>query len=268
MFNWPIPRILPGQPGSPEWLEEQRRKKEEEERRNKVEQGGFPEIPSYIGIPTPVTGDPRFIDPNKPSGGDGGGGGDDGSDTYSPPTEHERTGLDRLAEYMSMRGMPGQYTSSLNALEMLLSGKPTAGFSEYVEDPLRRGFESETLPGIREEYVGPGTYWGGERAGAVAKGYEGLEDTIGKLRYAAEESALSRALQAAPQLATLSSYGSELPLRQAKAGLGMGGLERGIADKDFMFAYQDFLRSQPSMDSGLMQLILALLGQSQQAWQQ
>ena len=107
---------------------------------------------------------------------------------------------DSLAGFESM--IPGQAAVSgdlTTALVNALKGQfPEEYFSTAIAGPLRRRFEAERAPAIREEFVGPGTYWGTARAGAVTRGRERVEEDItarrAELAYQTQRQALEAAL--------------------------------------------------------------------------
>lgn len=84
-----------------------------------------------------------------------------------------------------------------SALLTALSGNvPTAAFKTGVAAPTRRTFAEETAPAIREEFAGPGTYWGTARAGKVTGERGRMETGLVEQRARMVEGALNRALQA------------------------------------------------------------------------
>jgi len=84
-----------------------------------------------------------------------------------------------------------------SALLTALSGKVPAGaFATGVADPARRSFREETAPAIREEFAGPGTFWGTARAGKVTGERGRMETGLVEQSARMVEGALNRALQA------------------------------------------------------------------------
>lgn len=122
-----------------------------------------------------------------------------------------------------------------SALLAALSGKvPTKAFETGVAAPTRRTFEEETAPAIREEFGGPGTYWGTARAGEVTGRRERMETGLVEQRARMVEGALQRALQAT---------GPALSAQQSAINL----------------AFQDYMRKNPGMSEAL-QAALNYLG--------
>jgi len=113
-------------------------------------------------------------------------------------------------------------TALLNALQ----GKfPEEYFSSAIADPMRKTFTQETLPGIKEAFVGPGTYWGTARAGAEVKGRENMEgDIAGKRAELAYQTQL-QALQAALAYLGLPLMAAYQPFEEGGEGAagGSGG---------------------------------------------
>ena len=124
---------------------------------------------------------------------------------------------DDLTAFESM--IPGQSAVSgdlSTALVNALKGQfPEEYFSTAVAGPLRRRFEAETAPAIREEFVGPGTYWGTARAGEVTRGRERMEEDItgrrAELAYQTQQQALEAALAylGIPLMAAYQPYDEE-----------------------------------------------------------
>ena len=110
------------------------------------------------------------------------------------PIGEELTGFESM--------IPGQAAVSgdlSTSLVSALQGQfPEEYFGTAIAGPLRRAFERETLPGIGEAFVGPGTYWGTARAGAEVGGRERMEEDItarrAELTYATQQQALQAAL--------------------------------------------------------------------------
>lgn len=109
------------------------------------------------------------------------------------PIGEELTGFESM--------IPGQAAVSgdlSTALLAALQGQfPEEYFATSIADPLRRAFERETAPAIREEFVGPGTYWGTARAGEVTKGRARVEEDISGKRAELAYQTQLQALQAA-----------------------------------------------------------------------
>ena len=122
-----------------------------------------------------------------------------------------------------------------SALLTALGGEvPTEAFETGVAQPTRRTFEEETAPAIREEFAGPGTYWGTARAGKVTGERGRMETGLVEQRARMVEGALQRALQAT---------GPALSAQQSAIQL----------------AFQDYIRKNPGMSEAL-QAALNYLG--------
>lgn len=175
------------------------------------------------------------------------------------PLSDEETQM--LKEYGRMApGVAGAY-------EAALGGAPTPGYSPSQVESLvaarkataARAFEEETLPGIREEYRGPGTYWGGARAMAVSEARErfGEEQTEREeaLRWEAEgrrvelaEAAKGRQLAAAPGAAAAYGEAAERGIRGEEA-IRIAQLQEIQVD------FQEWLRTRPELSPIISQAI-------------
>lgn len=97
--------------------------------------------------------------------------------------------------------IPGQAAVSgelYNALLNALQGQfPEEYFGTAVAGPLRRRFEAERAPAIREEFAGPGTFWGTARGTAVERGREHMEEDIAGARATLAYQTQRQALEAA-----------------------------------------------------------------------
>jgi len=121
------------------------------------------------------------------------------------------------------------------ALLTALSGKvPTAAFETGVAGPARRAFEQKTAPAIREEFAGPGTFWGTARAGKVTGERGQMETGLVEQSARMVEGALQRALQAT---------GPALNAQQTAIQMG----------------FQDYIRRNPGATDAL-QAALSYLG--------
>jgi hypothetical protein len=91
-------------------------------------------------------------------------------------------------------------------LQNLMSGytpdEVARRYNEYLAPALNRAFKETTLPGVKEAYAGPGTYWGSERAKAEGRAYDVAGEQRGQLLYSmlaqGEQNALAAAQAAAP----------------------------------------------------------------------
>lgn len=83
------------------------------------------------------------------------------------------------------------------ALARALSGEfPEEYFQASIAGPARRAFARETAPAIKEEFAGPGTFWGTARAGAVTGERGKMEENLASIRGELGNEAQSRSLQA------------------------------------------------------------------------
>jgi hypothetical protein len=88
-------------------------------------------------------------------------------------------------------GLPSSITS---ALERAMTGKVSEEYwKNTVAAPAMKTFTEDIAPAIREEFVGPGTFWGGAKAEGVAKGASNLADSLAAARGQMANEALNRA---------------------------------------------------------------------------
>ena len=101
-----------------------------------------------------------------------------------------------LASIPTFGGELGGETQS--ALARALSGEfPEEYFQASIAGPARAAFGRETAPAIREEFAGPGTFWGTARAGAVTGERGKMEENLAAIRGELGNEAQKRSLQAA-----------------------------------------------------------------------
>jgi len=146
---------------------------------------------------------------------------------------------DELTGFESMIPEQAAVSGDLSAsLVNALKGQfPEEYFSTAIAGPLRRAFERETLPGIGEAFVGPGTYWGTARAGAEVRGREKMEEDVAarraELAYQTQQQALAAALAylGIPLMAAYQPYeegGVGSPAGGASGGWG-SSIQRALA---------------------------------------
>jgi len=106
---------------------------------------------------------------------------------------------DKLVGFPSMLPSQAAVSGDLStALVNALKGQfPEEYFSTAISGPLRRRFEAERAPAIREEFAGPGTFWGTARGQAVERGRERTEEDIASARATLAYQTQQQALQAA-----------------------------------------------------------------------
>ena len=143
---------------------------------------------------------------------------------------------DELAGFAGM--LPGQAGVSealQTSLLAALQGKfPEEYFATAIADPLRSAFEREGAPAIREEFVGPGTYWGTARAGEVTKGRRKVEEDITAKRAGLAYQTQQQALQAALAYLGISLMGVYEPHEEGGSSLQnklSGGFKSATGNK-------------------------------------
>ena len=183
------------------------------------------------------------------------------------PSKYEEMGLGQLGKYVG--GEPselqkfgvGQFTEALKGLS-----------PEYMEDIYRtsylprqeRLFKEETIPAIRESFIGPGTFYSGGgayggRTGAEAKAAETFgEFTAGQLAdliFKGQE----YGRESLDMLPGMVSMVEEDPLRRATAGLTLGSLPRVLEQQELQARMNEFMRTQPEY-SPMLQYLQPYLG--------
>ena len=106
--------------------------------------------------------------------------------------------LSELTTYLSSAqtgGLGGPLGGATeDALRRAMSGEVSEDYwQNTIVGPATKTFERDIAPRLREESVGPGTYWGGARAENVGKGYSDLADSIAAARGKMGNVALNRA---------------------------------------------------------------------------
>ena len=80
------------------------------------------------------------------------------------------------------------------ALESAMTGNVSEEYwKNTVAAPAMKTFTEDIAPAIREEFVGPGTFWGGARAEGVAKGASNVANILAAARGQMANEALNRA---------------------------------------------------------------------------
>ena len=99
--------------------------------------------------------------------------------------------------------IPGQSEVSGALYQAILSALqgqfPEEYFSQAIANPMRDAFNRESAPAIREEFAGPGTFWGTARGDKVTGERGRMEEGISAKRagmaYQTQQQALAAALQ-------------------------------------------------------------------------
>jgi len=187
-----------------------------------------------------------------------------------------------------------------SALSRALSGKfPEEYFQTSIAGPTRETFAEETAPAIREEFAGPGTFWGTARAGAVTREQGKTESNLAAIRGELGNRAQERSLQAtatsmnarqnqistaiqelsnqrsyasAQQATSLNAAIAQLQKQQNEQSLAVNELNRlsqgkyqeiALAQERYLtkmkVAYEDYIRRNPGMAES-MQAALSYLG--------
>ena len=106
---------------------------------------------------------------------------------------------DELTGFESM--IPGQSQVSGQLFQNLLQGLqgkfPEEYFQSSIAGPMKQEFESYLGPAIKEEFAGPGTYWGTGRTAAMGRGRDTLASSIAAKRAELAMTTQNQVLQAA-----------------------------------------------------------------------
>ncbi len=184
-------------------------------------------------------------------------------------SEYEQQALQMLSDLAGeLGGMVSPYETPMGqnvgaALTSLLSGEfPEEYFRTSIEAPAQKRFEEVTRPAVREAFVGPGTFWGGERATAETKAGTDLDATLaairGDLGYKARQQALAAL---GPGMEYMGMPADQLIKQIAGTGgyMGAAALPRLIEQHGLDIAYQEFIRTRPE-NQPYAQMLLSLLG--------
>ena len=158
--------------------------------------------------------------------------------------EYEPTIQGALKGYDPYAGEVGGATKT--ALLRALSGEfPEEYFQASIAGPAREQFYTETAPAIREEFAGPGTYWGTARAGEVTGEAGKMERNLAAIR---------GDLGYKAQLMALNAVGTSLEAQQNAQRLAQQEYLNRLA-----IAFKDYTRTHPEMTDAL-QAALSYLG--------
>jgi hypothetical protein len=187
----------------------------------------------------------------------------------APMSSYEEQALKMLSDLAGkLGGMTSPWETAMGeqvstALTSLLSGEfPEEYFRTAIEAPAQKRLEEVTLPGVREAYVGPGTFWGGERAEAERRAGTDVDMMLaavrGDLGYQARQMALDTL---APAMEYLGLPAEQALQQMAGVGtfMGAGALPRLIEQHGLDIAYQEFIRTRPE-NQPYAQMLLSLLG--------
>ena len=216
------------------------------------------------GVPCSISGNP----PVAPAGGDMSPYFEAGEMLTAPMSEYEQQALQMLSDLAGqLGGMVSPHETPMGqnvgtALTSLLSGEfPEEYFKTSIEAPAQKRHEEVTLPGVREAFVGPGTFWGGERATAEAKAGTDLDATLAAIRGDLGYRARQQALQAlGPGMEYMGMPAEQLIQQMTGAGMymGAGALPRLIEQHGLDIAYQEFIRTRPE-NQPYAQMLLSML---------
>lgn len=196
----------------------------------------------------------------------------------APLSEYEQAGLGRLSAFLAPGEAPlGE--EQAQSLTRLLEGetpdfftpeRATEFFETAIRRPQVRRFEEETLPVLRESFIGPGSFYSSARVEAERRARRDLEERLAgeeaalqlgfeERRAELRENALDRvgkALQLAP-LVTESIR--NFPIEQARAAMDLGALPRTLAQAELTAEMDEFIRTLPE-NNPVINLALNMMG--------
>ena len=186
----------------------------------------------------------------------------------APLSEYEQMGLGQLGKYLTgpsaltEYGL-GQYKEALAGLS---PEQTEEWYSKYIAPQEKKYWEEEVIPGVREAYVGPGTFWGTPRAEAEAGSWETFgTQQLGRIGEAImSERAGARGML--PYLGEMAGLEGGMP--QIEAAMTYGAVPRLIQQAELSSQIQEFIRTTPEL-SPILNQVLQLLGiQTQAAYYQ
>lgn len=173
----------------------------------------------------------------------------------SPYTAEQQSLISMLAQ-QAQKGLGKTQPQLHPQAQALMSGSPapvspqwSQAFSANVARPARQSFIRQTLPQIQRSYVGPGTYWGSERATAETRAQQELEDDLNARLLAL---LISGEQQSADRIMQLSAL--DLQNQQASSPLNMAQLALGRPQ------YEQFYQ-QPYTEEGAFTSLLPVIAQ-------
>ena len=148
-------------------------------------------------------------------------------------------------------------------------------FGRAVRDPRMKEFQQTELPGIQEQFAGPG-YWGSARANEVGEAYGDVGDWLGQQRAGLAWDTLGRNQQIQTDTANraLNAIGPSLavgqaPTQQALSKLGglgqtmtMADTERVQQQSEIEASMNKFFEENQITDPQVMQAFAMLIGTS------
>lgn len=197
-------------------------------------------------------------------------------------SDPEQQSLGLLSDFLSSESALAQPT--LGALTQILGGQPTTQvnegitrdfFQRSIREPALRRFEEETLPLLREAYVGPGLSQSTARQEGERRSRRDLEESLlakelelvyrdEQERRGLAESAAERQVRGVGLAPAATTTVEEAPLRRAEAGQRLGALPRVIEQAELDFEFNEFVRTTPEL-SPVIEQALAFLGIPMQA---
>jgi hypothetical protein len=206
----------------------------------------------------------------------------------APESPYEKAGLARLGQYIGADS-PETYKWATEAARKALTGDYKPIVDDAATDALYQRIKNQMLtrelPELQETLAKnanlSGMYFSGTHSGQqhelLGDTTARLMDTLSQLKYQDEQARRdiarereARSLAAIPEALALGRETTELPLRQARAGIELGALPRTLEQARLTADYEEFLRTQAETNPMLAQMLqyLGLRGEAHEAGKQ
>lgn len=131
-------------------------------------------------------------------------------------TDEQRRLTENLMQSLGGEGTQEQQQAR-EQITGMMSQDPMQYYEEAVGEPMRREFQEQTLPKVRESYAGPGTYWGGERTQGEQQARSDLQQNLAEQGAQYAQQGRQMQSQLAEQLAQMGQNRAQQALQAAQA---------------------------------------------------
>ena len=167
-----------------------------------------------------------------------------------------------LAQQYAQTPANTDYMGTLGTALQGMSPEYMTGFYEqFIKPEQERIFQNQTLPGVREAFVGTGTFQGGPRMTAEANAYQQYGGEQGQMLGNLIMQGRESAFQALPYAAQLSQAAAQEPYNRAAGATQMGEVQRLVQQQELTSRFDEFKRTQPEL-SPIIDQAMNLLGLS------
>lgn len=149
-------------------------------------------------------------------------------------------------------------------IEGLSPERMESWYRENILPSQRRLFEEETLPGVREAFVGKGLQYSRPAMQAEARAYEKFGEDVRSNLAQAIVGGRQTAAQLLPTAAAYEQAVQREPLVRAEALAGVGGLYRELRQRELSARAQAYKEARPEL-SPMIDRALQILGLTTQA---